>query len=199
MFPKADDASSTSLGFLQGLQSNDSAAWQRLVDLYGPLLDHWCRRSELQEADAADVRQEVLLSVARKIGEFRWQSVRGSFRAWLRTITRNKIADLARRRRVQPAEVADDELKQLPASSEGDLSGDEEGVVESQILYRRALALIQADFEESTWKAFLSVVIDGRSATSTASDLGVSVNVVYLAKSRVLARLREEFKALLDA
>jgi RNA polymerase sigma-70 factor (ECF subfamily) len=199
MVSKGENAHSTSLGLLKGLQANEPAAWKRLVELYGPLLDHWCRSAELQEADVADVRQEVFLAVTRKMGEFQRQATTGSFRGWLRTITRHKIADLGRRGRAHPAGTGcDRQLGQMAAKPDAGEVDNAEAVLESRILYRRALALIQEDFEESTWKAFLGVVIDGRSAVDVAADLGVSVNVVYLAKSRVLARLREEFTAVLD-
>ncbi len=74
----------------------------------------------------------------------------------------------------------------------------EDATAEARILYRRALALIQQDFEDHTWRAFWGVVIDGRGASAVALDLGVEINVVYLAKSRVLKRLREEFEGLLE-
>lgn len=199
MHSQGEDSSSTSLGLLQGLQANEQLAWQRLVELYSPLLDHWCRLAGLQEADAADVRQEVFLAVSRKIGDFRREPAAGSFRGWLRAITRNKIADLARRRRGQPAGTGNEDAFDAIATKADPEDADSKiATVEAQILYRRALALIQQDFEEQTWRAFWGVVIDDRDASAVAHDLGVSVNAVYLAKSRVLARLREEFASLLD-
>jgi RNA polymerase sigma-70 factor, ECF subfamily len=198
MGPKGESSNSTSLGLLQGLQANDPDAWQRLNGVYGPLIDYWCRRAQLQEADAADVRQEVFMAVARKIGDFRREAAAGSFRGWLRAITRNKITDLERKRRGQLAAAGGDEqLGQIAAKGGDDEIAKDEVTVESQILYRNALALLRQDFEERTWRAFWSVVIEGRSPSAVAIDLDVSVNVVYLAKSRVLARLREEFAGLL--
>ena len=196
-----ENSSGTSLGLLVGLRADEQGAWQRLVDLYSPLLDLWCRRAGLQEADAADIRQEVFIVVRRKIGDFRRESPADSFRGWLRTIVRNKIADRGRRERSQPAETGlQEQLDQTATRTMGgDDGGDEDDTTaEARILYRRALALIQRDFEERTWRAFWAVVIDGRGAAEIALDLGLPVNAVYLAKSRVLRRLREEFQGLLD-
>ena len=182
---------------LEGLRANEEIAWKRLVELYSPLIDFWCRQVQLQDADTADIRQEVFLSVRRKIGDFHRQPAAGAFRGWLRMITRNKISDLGRRRRSHPEGTGGrDQLDQI---AEHPMQEDaEDATAEARILYRRALALIQQDFEEHTWRAFWGVVIDGRGASAVALDLGVEINVVYLAKSRVLKRLREEFEGLLE-
>ena len=201
IMPSNDENSSgTSLGLLVGLRADEKGAWQRLVELYGPVIDLWCRRDRLQEADAADIRQEVFLVVRRKIGDFRRESATDSFRGWLRTITRNKIADRGRLGKSRPAETGlGDRLDQTVARADrGDEGEEDDPAIEGRILYRRALALIQRDFEDRTWRAFWGVVIDGRTATAVAFDLGVPVTAVYLAKSRVLKRLREEFEGFLD-
>ena len=192
-----NDSSGTSLGLLQGLRADEDVAWQRLVALYSPLIDLWCRREHLQEADLADIRQEVFVVVKRKICEFRRESPSDSFRGWLRTITHNKIVDLRRRVQADPAETGKrDQLDQTAARvSQED---EDEPTAEGRILYRRALSLIQQDFEDHTWRAFWGVVIDGRAAAEVAFDLGVPINVVYLSKSRVLKRLRAEFSGMLD-
>jgi RNA polymerase sigma-70 factor (ECF subfamily) len=191
--------SATSLRFLAGLQANDSVAWQRLDALYGPLIDHWCRLARLQEADLADIRQDVFLAVTGKIADFRREPVAGAFRGWLRAIARSKIVDFLRRRQAQPAvnEGANDlqEVPVVPFPEEPDESA---ATIEAQLLYRRALDLICQDFAETTWRAFWAVVVEDRVAKDVACDLGMSVQAVYTAKSRVLARLREEFADLLD-
>jgi RNA polymerase sigma-70 factor (ECF subfamily) len=171
------------------------------VELYSPLVNYWCRLCGLQEADAADVRQEVFMAVARKIAEFQRRDV-GAFRGWLRAITRSKVFDHGRRLRCEPRgqggsdELAD--LTQAPAAESGDC---EEATTRTEegLLYRQALDLIRQDFEERTWQAFWHVVVDDRSPGEVATALGMSPNSVYLAKSRVLARLREEFAGLIDS
>jgi RNA polymerase sigma-70 factor (ECF subfamily) len=172
-------------------QSQDQAAWQRLVSLYTPLVYRWCRMSGLQAADAADVGQEVFRAVARKIGEFRRDQPGDSFRAWLRVITRNKITD---HHRQMPIDVLGDStaqtlIQQVPNEPPTPEADAEEG----SILFRKAVELIQTEFEERTWRAFWRTAIDGVEAAAVAGELEVTPNAVYLAKARVLRRLREEF------
>jgi RNA polymerase sigma-70 factor (ECF subfamily) len=198
---KGEAVGATSLGLLERVRSHDAAAWGRLVQLYAPLVDRWCRQASLQDADAADVRQEVFLAVARGLDEFRRDSAGGTFRGWLRAITRHKIGDHWRRARPGQAGAggsdAYEQLQQLPAEGPDD-SADPAPAEEIDLLYRRALDLMATDFAECTWKAFWRVVIEGESATEVAADLNLTPNAVYLAKARVLARLREEFRDLID-
>jgi RNA polymerase sigma-70 factor (ECF subfamily) len=193
-------ASATSLGLLERVRSRDTAAWDRLVRLYSPLLDRWCRQANLQDADVADIRQEVFLAVARGIEQFRRDSAGGTFRGWLRGITRNKICDLWRRTRGGQAGAGGSDayqsLLQLPAEAIDDSQGPPPE--EADILYRRALDLIATDFEENSWNAFWRVIVEGQRPAHVAADLNMTINAVYLAKARVLARLREEFRELID-
>ena len=196
--PVGEGASGTSLGLLERARARDPAAWNRLAALYAPLVDRWCRQAGLQDADAADVRQEVLLAVARGLDGFRHDAAGGTFRGWLRGITRHKIAD--HWRRVGPVGAggsdAFEQFLQLPA--EGTSDSPEAPPEERDLLYRRALDLVATDFTEATWKAFWRVVVEGQRPAAVAADLGLTVNAVYLAKARVLARLREEFRDLID-
>ena len=195
----SDSSSATSLSLLERVKSRDPAAWERVVAVYGPLVDHWCRQAGLQDADIADVRQDVLLAVARTIGEFRRDRPGDSFRGWLRTITRSKLTDHWRKKPAAEANTGgSDAYRQLQQLPDDDATESVADAAESGLVYRRALALIQTDFEVRTWRAFWLVVIDGRSSTEVATELGVSVNAVYLAKGRVLARLREEFAELIE-
>jgi RNA polymerase sigma-70 factor (ECF subfamily) len=169
-----------------------------MASLYGPLVDHWCRRAGLQEADVADVRQEVLLAVDRKIHAFRCDRPGDTFRGWLRTITRNKLHDHWRqahgRERATGGSDPLQQLQQVPAdqgASDSDADAEEVGLV-----YRQALDLLRTEFGERIWQAFWRVVIDCQRPADVAAELGMTVNAVYLAKGRVLARLREEFAGL---
>ena len=185
---------STSTSLLERVRANDAAAWRRLVQLYGPLIYHWCVRSSLSNEDAADLAQEVFRSVAARIGDFRLDREGDTFRGWLRTITVNKIRDLARRRAHEPAAVGGTEhqinlarLAERPPASEGDSS-------DQAILYRRALDLIQSDFEERTWKAFWLTTVEEQPTDDVAAALGTTPAAVRKAKSRVLRRLRETLR-----
>jgi len=181
------------------LKSRDAQAWQRLVDLYGPLVYHWCRRQHLPAEDMADVFQEVFRSVATHIPAFQKGPAGGTFRGWLLTITQNKIRDHFRRqlRQVQAAGGSDalQQLAQIPdplGSKEEDSEQEQE-----HALFRRAVQLIQGKFEDATWRAFWLVTVEGHSPADVAATLGISLNAVYKAKSRVLSRLRQELGDLL--
>jgi RNA polymerase sigma-70 factor (ECF subfamily) len=196
---KSEAADETSLSLLERARARDPAAWDRLARLYSPLVDHWCRQAGLQDADAADVRQEVFLAMASGIGEFRRDSAGGTFRGWLRGITRHKVCDHWRRAGQRGAGGSDayQEFQQLAAERLDD-SRSPSPTEELDILYRRALELMATDFEASTWKAFWRVVVEGQLPAAVAADLGMTPNAVYLAKARVLARLREEFRDQID-
>jgi RNA polymerase sigma-70 factor (ECF subfamily) len=189
----------TSFSLLDRARAHDETAWQRLVELYAPLVARWCRRRGLADADAADVWQEVLVAVAGGLGSFERRK-EGSFRSWLWTITRTKIIDLERKREVAQAEGGTTALQRLvqvvapisPAPSDEDDSADRD------VLYRRALDLIRRDFEEPTWQAFWRVVIEGREPADVAAELALTRNAVYLAKARILKRLRDEFRDLIE-
>jgi RNA polymerase sigma-70 factor (ECF subfamily) len=193
----ADPGSATSLSLLDRVRARDSSAWERLVLLYTPLVQIWCRRAGLQDADAADIGQEVFKAIAGSIGNFEHGPHQGGFRAWLRAVTRNEIRDQWRRQHGHTAAGGSDAYEQLLQTPVNEASDDTD-CEESQILYRRALELIVKDFEERTWKAFWLVVIENRAPGDVATDLAMSANAVYLAKARVLARLREEFVGLIE-
>jgi len=197
--PSAVTSSETSSTLLSRVRSKDPDAWQRLVHLYSPLVYRWCRRAGLQEADAADVGQEVFKSVARAIDDFRHDTQGASFRGWLRTITGNKIRDFARRQRpgMEGAGGSDAyaQLQEIPEDS-GDESNDPDAPDDQMLVLRRAIELVLAEFTDETRQVFLRVVVDGHAPADVARDSGISVNAVYLAKSRVKRRFREEFEGL---
>jgi RNA polymerase sigma-70 factor (ECF subfamily) len=185
---------------LDRARAQDQAAWERLVSLYTPLVDCWCRRYRLQEADLADVRQQVFLAIARRLADFRRDPASGSFRGWLRTITRHKVYDHWRTEAGKAAPGGSDAYEQLLQLSGGDSDDSAAGseAEEQVILYQRAVQLIATDFEETTRKAFWMVAVEDRRPADVARELGISPNAVYLAKAHVLARLREEFGDLID-
>ena len=165
-------------------------AWARFVDLYTPLLYYWARRAGLQEADAADLVQDVLIVLFQKLPEFTYDPKR-SFRGWLRTVTLNKWRE-RRRRQVPVAGAAP-----VEAASEDPLGALEE-MEYRQHLVQRALEGLRLEFPATTWDAFQGHVIAGRPAAEVAQALGVRLGTIYAAKSRVLARLRRELDGLLD-
>jgi RNA polymerase sigma-70 factor, ECF subfamily len=184
----------TSESLLERLRRPDAQeAWVRFVELYTPLIYYWARRAGLQTADASDLAQEVLTVLVQKLPEFQYDRHK-SFRGWLRTVTLNKWRE-GRRRRELPREALQNPLEEVPGPEDGASFGETEY---REYLVGRALTMMQAEFEPTTWKACWEYVVGGRSVTSVASELSITTNAVYLAKSRVLRRLRVELDGLLD-
>jgi RNA polymerase sigma-70 factor (ECF subfamily) len=152
------------------------------------------RRLGLQPADAADLVQEVFAVLVRKLPEFRYDRQK-SFRGWLRTIALNKWRDRQRQRTEAPRAPDDAAFAGLAAE---DPAGLLEEAEYRQHLIRRALEVMQSDFQPTTWKACWEYVVAERSAAEVAAELGISVGAVYVAKSRVLSRLRQELEGMLD-
>ena len=186
---------STSTTLIQGVKRQEPLAWQRLVQLYSPLVYSWCRKFGVPQADAADVFQEVFRSLHTHIAEFRKDQPGDAFRGWLWTITRNKIRDYFRRCAGHPQAVGGtDAMVQLMNHPEDESSmlGDTSDERQRSSVYLAGMEIVQAEFEDRTWQAFWRTTIDSVSATIVATELGMSVNAVRLAKSRVLRRLREQ-------
>jgi RNA polymerase sigma-70 factor (ECF subfamily) len=199
--PASEDPSSLTSSLLHRLRCREETAWQRLLVLYGPTVQGWCRSAGLSPQDAEDVQQEVFRAVARSLGDFRRERPGDTFRGWLWTVTRRKVIDHQRQRSAQAqaagGSTALERLAQVP--EQADLSEpDAAGLsAETEAVYRRALELIRGAFTEGTWRAFWAVAVDGQAVSEVAATLGLSVGAVYIAKSRVLARLREEFADVL--
>jgi RNA polymerase sigma-70 factor (ECF subfamily) len=184
----------TSVSLLERLrQPTARQAWQRFVELYTPLLYYWARRLGLQEQDAADLVQEVFTLLVRKLPDFIYNREK-SFRSWLRTVLLNKWREY-RRGKGLPVQPADEELAGL--ASPDNVAAWSEAEFQ-QHLTMRALQLMQAEFQPVTWKACWEHVICGRPAAEVAQELSITVNAVYLAKGRVLRRLRQELAGMLE-
>ncbi len=176
------------LGKVRGM---DPVTWSRLVITYGPIVYRWCRRAGVREADAADVVQEVFATIARHIGDFQRQKETGSFRAWLATITRSRITDFLRRQSRHPNPVGGsavlDQLNNVADPVESSVSLEH---LESSVA-RRIMSILESEFEEVTWRAFLLTTIDGLAPTLVAERLQISLASVYQARTRVLRKLRQ--------
>jgi RNA polymerase sigma-70 factor, ECF subfamily len=191
---------STSSSLLDRVKVRDEAAWKRLVSVYGHLILYWCRCAGVRREDRVDVSQEVFRAVAANIDGFRHDQPGDTFRGWLRTITRNKVADHFRRQNRQPAapggSVARERLLAIP---DGDASSAAEtGNQEKAILANRVLDLIRNEFEDRTWQAFWRVTVERQPSDMVAESLEMTPAAVRQAKSRVLRRLREEMQQLLE-
>lgn len=187
-----DDTSPTLLAKLAGPERG--AAWVRFVHLYTPVLVRWADRLGIPPADRPDVVQEVFLTLLRALPQFN-HTRGGSFRGWLHTLFVNKWRDLCRKRVPTPLGAADGHLPAV-AVEDPTVAIDEEEY--RAVLADRAARLVRADFNEATWAAFWATAVEDRPAASVAAELGLSVNAVYLARARVLQRLRQELAGLLD-
>ncbi len=178
----------------------DEASWKRLIDLYTPLLRRWLRQSGVKGNDTEDLMQDVFAVLLRKLPSFEHNQRPGAFRLWLHTILINHLRSYWKVRQAAP-ETADSPqiLQQLgrledPASDPNQLWEREHDA----FLAGRILQLIEKDFTFSTWQAFRRVVLDGAKPAEVAAELGLTVNAVLLAKSRVLRRARQEIAGLID-
>jgi RNA polymerase sigma-70 factor, ECF subfamily len=163
--------------------------------LFGPVVADWCRRAGLHEQDAADVQQEVFAAVARGVAQFHRDRPGDSFRGWLWGITQNKLRDYWRRRADQPRAAGGSDAQERLAQIAFDESGKSSASAGRQRhgQFRRALECLRAEFEDRTWQAFWRVTVDGEAVADVAAQLKMTASAVYVAKSRVLRRLRDEF------
>jgi len=190
----------TSLSLLDRLQHNPSeSAWRDVVELYTPLLDDWLTRFKLQSADREDLVQESLTTVLQHVGSFRHHG-QGSFRAWLRAVVANRVREFWRRRGRHPQATGDSDFAEMLQQLESPAStlGQQWDAEHDRYVAHRVLARIEPLFEPASLAAFRRVVIDGQKPRDVAAELGLSVNAVLVAKSRVLRQLRRELKGLTD-
>jgi RNA polymerase sigma factor (sigma-70 family) len=174
----------------------DERAWAEFMEIYEPLVYRLARRRGFQDADAADISQEVFRSAAAAIDRWYDNSQRGSFRAWLFLIARNLMINAFRARRRRPLATGSSDVCRLldaqPASDDEDSK-----LVDEQYerrLFHWAAEQVQADFRESTWQAFWRTSVDGRPSKQVAQELRMSVGAVYIARSRVMARLKKKIE-----
>jgi RNA polymerase sigma-70 factor (ECF subfamily) len=167
----------------------DVAAWQTFADVYGRLVYRYCRRRGLQEADAVDVMQDVLVQVSRSMPRFEYQPQRGRFRGWLATVTRNKLNRFWKRT------LATNQLCAENAPTTCDQVWDDEY---HQMLLAAAIERTKPYFESLTWQAFELVWFEQLAAAETAHRLELPIERVYVAKSRVLKRLQQVVAEIAD-
>ena len=184
---------STSSGLLRSARAGDSAAWHRLISLYGPLVYRWCRRWRLSREDVSDVFQDVFRTVAEQLNTFRYEQLEDNFRGWLWTITRSRAADHLRRQRRQPGGVggstAQQDLEHAAVAEEFEMS--EAPPPLEGIAWNDVEPILRAEFEQRTLAMFLRCVMDGRATAEVAAEFHTSPGAVRQARYRVLSRLRQ--------
>jgi RNA polymerase sigma-70 factor (ECF subfamily) len=190
--------SETSSSLLYRARGRDPEAWQRLSELYGPVVYGWVRAAGIREHDAADIVQDVFQAVFTSLNRFRQDKPTDRFRDWLWTITRRRAIDLVRKRATQPAGAGGEEaqalLNELPERLP-EQAGPESATAHADLV-RRALDLVRPEFADHTWQACMQTAVEGRRPTDVAADLEMSIGAVYVARSRVLKRLRKELEGL---
>ena len=170
----------------------DGQAWAEFVAIYTPLIDRVARANGLQRADAADLAQEVFRAVAGAIDRFDPDPARGSFRSWLFRIARNLVVNLLAARRIRPQATGDSDvqemLERVPAADGAETTF-------FDLEYRRrvfvwAAEQVRGEFRRSTWQAFWLTAVIGQAPSNAAQASGISVGAVYIARSRVMTRLK---------
>jgi len=176
---------------------NDETAWKEFVSLYASIIYGFARKRGLQDADAADLMQEVMRSVSGAMGRLNYDPAKGTFRGWLYSITRNKIYTFLEARSRQARGAGDvnshQRLEEVP-NRPGD--SDEWDKEYERKAFTWAAERVKHEFQPTTWKAFWLTAVDGQSPKDVGSELGMSPGAVYVAKSRVIARLRDEISHL---
>jgi RNA polymerase sigma-70 factor (ECF subfamily) len=176
---------------------NNHGAWQEFVTLYGPVVYGFARKRGLQDADAADLMQDVMRSVSSAIVRLDYDRNQGTFRGWLFTITRNKVFNFLSARKARPLASGDSTMNELlqqhPDANDGSDTWDLE--------YQRRLASLAMDrvkgeFQPNTWQAFWMTAVEGAAVADVSRQVGLSAGAIYVAKSRVLARLKEEIETM---
>lgn len=187
-------SSGTSQSLLSRVRNEDSRAWRELVDLYTPLIAHWCQRKGLSNDAINDCIQDVFFAVLKSLKNYQPSGQAGSFRAWLWTITRFKIVDILRREGRQPQGMGGStgllRTEQLP----DEIASESEPTEPRQLsrLLLRGLAQVQEQFEPKTWQAFWRTTVDGVPAVKVAEELGISPAAARKYRSRILRRLRQQ-------
>lgn len=188
---------STCLSLIQRLQSGtDQLGWNQLLGVYKPLIWGWLRRHNTPLQDAEDLTQEVLAIVVSELPKFKHNGQKGAFRAWLRTITANRLRTYWRGNKRSTSTDWQSFADQLEDTS-SELAQEWDRQHDSFLL-RKLLEQMEEEFEPKTVKAFRRVALDGVKAEQVSDETGMSVVAIYIAKSRVLRRLREVAEVLID-
>jgi len=180
-------------------QTGETAAWKDLVGLYRPLILAWLTRQGVPARDLEDLSQEVLLRVVRHLPAFEHSGQRGAFRSWLRTIGCSRTANYWRAQDAGAPAGGSGATAALQQIADPDSALNRQWDEEhDRYVLHCLLDLVEEEFEPVTLQAFRRLAVDGVSGAEASQELGLSVSAVYGAKSRVLARIRQEAEGLID-
>lgn len=189
----ADSPTTRASLLLRLRQPEDESAWREFSEIYVPLVQAFARRRGLQDADVADLTQEVLRRVVGAIARLEYDPERGSFRGWFLTIARNELKKFFQKRPENHPELTQNLIEEVPAE---DVEAEWWNREWERNLFTKAAGQIREDFQETTWQAFWRTGVEGHAPKDVATDLEMTVAAVYLAKSRVMARLKEQVQML---
>jgi RNA polymerase sigma-70 factor (ECF subfamily) len=193
-----DDSDATRPSLLVRIRdAGDGQAWSQFVRVYSPLVYRYVRRRGVQDADAADVTQDVLRTIARSIGRFDYDRRKGSFRSWLMSVARSRLCDFLADRGRQTCGSGETGVQRL--LEEQPDAADEQEIWEQEYqrcLFNWAAEQIRDEFQDSTWQAFWQTSVEGKDTRQVARSLDMTVGAVYIARSRVLARLRKQIEQI---
>ncbi|MEQ1827203.1 MAG: sigma-70 family RNA polymerase sigma factor [Pirellula sp.] len=184
----------TSPSLLAGLQISNSDAWQKLVSLYGPRILVWCRLRGVDQASAADILQETLLSVARSLPQFHSNPGSGAFRAWLKRIAERRISDWLRVHSEQPNGIGGSSIAYRLMQLPGPFDESKSEIANYTDASRSILEILEAikpSYEPKTWQAFERCVIDGKETAEVATEIGLTPANVRQIRSRILRHIRQ--------
>ena len=176
----------------------DEDAWNQFIELYAPLIYGYLRTRNIQDADAGDLTQDVLSSVTSTANDFTYDPQRGSFRGWLLTVTRNKMLNFVSRKKAQTGSGDSGVQRAIEEMTAEEDDRSQWDLEYERRLFEWAAEKARSEFQDSTWQAFWLTAVDNQSASAVAEKLDLSVGAVYVAKSRVTARLRQFIDNIVD-
>jgi RNA polymerase sigma factor (sigma-70 family) len=178
--------------------ASDQDAWRLFASIYTPLVYRYAMKNGLQDADAADVAQETMCNVVRAIRSFDYDPSRGSFRGWLLAVVRNALRKRFKRAQNQAAGSGDTGVQAMLQQSP-DPQADSDAVWDREYelwLFHKVANWIRGEFQSKTWEAFWKTAVEGIEVATVATELSMSPGAIYIARSRVLARIRSEIQQI---
>ena len=190
------DPLSTSTSLLNQVRAGETLAWNRLVNMYTPLILLWSKQHGMRGVDTEDIVQNVFVAVEKHIEEFGHNRSENSFRAWLWTITRSKIMDQLRFSKKNPKALGGEDFGKFEAANErlAEERNASESAHDLKVLIAGTLEIIRKDFSQQTWTAFWLTTAMGRRTSEVAQQLGMTAAAVCMCRARVLRRLRETIR-----
>lgn len=194
------DSDFTSMTLLDKARQHDEAAWETIVKLYAPLVYRWCKSAGMSYHDIENLSQEVFTIAYRKLDRFRKESESDSFRGWLYTLVRNKRIDWLRKHKNDVDAIGGSQVMMLQQQIPDYISEESDEMDESDkeelFLFNQATQLIRQEFGPRDQRIIEALLCDNQDPREVAVQLGISRNTIYIVKSRVMRRLREEFTGL---